>query len=109
MSAGPYETHDYYFLYGILSLLYSLSFRVERETRPVCYAAMVGAIRRVLETTNDIPIQVSRKASDLYNCIVWMAERDGNIVYGKPEDIAAISALLKQEPDRAEEAEYSRL
>jgi hypothetical protein len=109
MSARPYETHDYYFLYGILNLLCSRAFRVEKETRPVCYAEMVGVIRRVLETTNDIPLQVYRKTTDLYNCIVWIGERDDHGVYGKPDDVTAITEWLRRNPDKAEEAEHSKL
>ena len=108
MSAGPYETHNYYFVYGILNLLYSLSFRVAKETRPRCYAEMIGVIRRVLETTNDVPLQVYRKASDLYNYIVWTAERD-NESYGKLEDLAAIAAWIKRNGGKSEEVEHSKL
>jgi hypothetical protein len=107
MSAGQYETHDYYFLYGILHLLYSLSSRIKAETRVLCFAEMVGGIRRVLEKINDIPLDVHRKATDLYNYIVLMGVRDGTS-YGKPEDVAMVTTWIRQHPDKAEEEEHSK-
>ena len=82
-SAGPYEEHMEYLNYGILDLMFEMTFHVERRTE--CFNIFVRAVKLAFERTHRSAREVHRKAFDLYQRIQALSEADG-VQYGLPED-----------------------
>lgn len=92
-ASGPYEEHAHYFKYGILDLLYCLSFRV--TNRKACFAEMVGAIQLVLERSHGAARMLHIKAIDLYYRINDFGNMD-HINYGSAEERESIDLWITQ-------------
>jgi len=90
-SAGPYEEHMEYLNYGILDLMFKMTFRVERKTE--CFNIFVRAVKLIFERTHKSAHEVHRKASDLYQRIQALSEADA-VPYGLPEDVEWIDNWL---------------
>jgi len=103
---GPYEEHAEYLHYGILDLLYQLSFRLRRRARQQCFLDYVKVIRMVLERSS-IPI-LHWKATDLWNRILLLGEKD-DTCYGNEADREAIAYWSREHLDAVESKKNSKL
>lgn len=89
--SGPYEEHSEYLHYGILDLLYQLSFRLRKSSRSQCFLDYAAIIRMVLERSSIVILH--SKASDLWNRIVLFGNQDDQL-YGDKSDREAIACWL---------------
>jgi hypothetical protein len=89
MNSGPFEEHPEYFQYGILDLLYQLSFRIRKRSRSICFVEFIKAVRMVLEHSPECSVGLQLKATDLWNRITLLKDRD-KTPYGAKEDCEAI-------------------
>jgi hypothetical protein len=85
--AGPYEENAEYLKYGMLDLLYHLTFRI--NNRQVCLEQFVWIIKTVLLLAHPSATALHRKAFDLYNRINELGHED-HVEYGSLEDRAVI-------------------
>ena len=106
MSSGQYEENDHYLKYGLLDLIYNLSFRV--TNCKACFEEMIGAIQAVLERSHKSAEFLHRKAIDLFHKINEVG-RTNNTVYGKVEEREVIIQWMAQHPTEVETEENSRL
>ena len=93
--SGPYEEHGDYLEYGILDLLYQLSFRIRKRARKYCFGYTVKAIRNVLEKSESSAKHLHLKATDLWNRISELGETD-QLAYGDKEDRVAIHYWIRR-------------
>jgi hypothetical protein len=103
-ASGPAEEHSEYLPYGILDLLYQLSFRIRKRSREECFFQMLKTIRIVLEQSSSPTLHV--KATDLFIRICKLAEKD-QIVYGSDDDHKTIQLWIQQNEGKAEIRENS--
>jgi hypothetical protein len=104
--SGPYEEHGEYLGYGILDLLYQLSFRIRKRARRKCFDEFVQIIRGLLEQAPSSAKLLQIKATDLWNRISELAESD-QILYGETEDRQTIASWIRNRANHSESAEYS--
>jgi hypothetical protein len=78
-SSGSYEENPEYFKYGVLDLLYQLSYRM--QDRNVCFPEFIGVIKLILERSHKSANSLHRKAIDLYRRINELGKED-DILYG---------------------------
>ena len=83
LDCGSYEENAEYFRYGVLDLMYQLSYRI--QAREQCLPEFVGIIKLVLERSHPSATLLHRKAIDLYRRINELG-REANTKYGTPED-----------------------
>jgi hypothetical protein len=95
MGAGPPEEHSEYLLFGVLDLLYQLSFRIRKRSRRPCFIDFLKVVRKVLERSSSSEAGLCLKATDLWNRIELLGKKD-NFVYGEDTDRHAIRKLIKQ-------------
>ena len=95
MQAGPYEEHPHYFQYGILDLVYQLSFRLRVRSRKTCFKGFVKMIRMVLEQSSNCDVQVQLKATDIWNRISQLEAKDTDS-YGENDDRQAIQKWISE-------------
>lgn len=105
MSSGQYEDNDHYFKYGLLDLMYYLSFRV--KNRKSCFEEIVAAIQIVLQRSNPSADLIHRKAIDLYHKINEIGRVD-NIEYGNIEERQFIERWMTEHPEQIEIFEDSK-
>jgi len=105
-NSGPYEESADYFQYGILDLMYQLSFRIRRQSRKPCFEAFVSAVRLSLDKAHSSAWSLHRKAVDLWNHVNEVGEYD-YVLYGKPEDREFVDRWIRQSGDSAD-IDYSR-
>lgn len=103
-SSGSYEENDYYFAYGLLNLLYIMSFRV--RNRVPCFEEIIGAVFHTLERSPRSTSHLHRKAVDIYQRIVEQGALDG-VTYGKSAEVDAINQWLAQNPNQFDSPESS--
>jgi hypothetical protein len=103
--AGPYEEHDEYFCYGILDLIYQLSFRIRKRSRRRCFSEFLKVALRILEERKSSPC-LCLKATDIWNRIAEIGDKD-RLVYGDVEDRDAINRWINQYGINAEKSEFS--
>jgi hypothetical protein len=103
--ASQGEEHIEYMHYGILDLLYRLSFRCRKRSRIKCFAEYVRIIKIILERC-PATAGLRTKATDLWNRLLDLGEKDG-IGYGEEEDRQAVHGWTSQHPDETEALEYS--
>jgi hypothetical protein len=90
MDSGPFQEHDEYLQFGILDLLYQLSFRIRKRARDDCFNIMLSVIRLVLEKAPSKSVGgLWLKASDLHNRISFLAQKEDK-AYGEHADWKAI-------------------
>jgi len=107
MSSGQYEENDHYFKYGLLDLMYHLSFRL--KNRKACFEELVGAIHIVLKRSDTSSTSfLRRKAIDLYHQINDLGKMD-NLEYGKSDEREAIERWMTEHPAEVEIQENSKL
>lgn len=87
LRAGPYEENLQYFKYGLLELLYRLTFRI--ISREKCFNEMTGAVSSVLQQSHESANMLHRKAIELYHRIKALEQEDG-ISYGKEDHVKYI-------------------
>ena len=87
MDSGPYEEHDEYLAYGILDLMYQLSFRIRARSWSCCLKYFATAVRLVLEKAAVSATLLRKKALDLWYRLVEIGERD-SVNYCGPESLA---------------------
>jgi hypothetical protein len=105
--AGPPEEHYEYLIFAILDLLYQLSFRIRKRSRHLCFIDFVKMIRMVLERSPPSIARLYLKATDLWNRILLLGDKD-NFVYGEDSDCHAIRKLIKQQREiEVEQYEFS--
>jgi hypothetical protein len=92
--SGPFEEHSEYMRYGILDLLYQLSFRIRKRARRACFIDILKVIRRILEQSEPSIAELHLKAIDLWNRVILLGEKD-RCVYGTDEDCHAIGKWIK--------------
>jgi hypothetical protein len=85
--SGAYEEHSNYLGYGVLDLIYHLSFRVPKRFRRNCFEQFLKVVRMSLEQSQSVSLHL--KAQDIWNRISELEEKDEEI-YGDPEDHVAI-------------------
>jgi hypothetical protein len=95
--AGPFEEHPDYFLFGILDLLYQLSFRIRKHGRKQCFVDYMKIIRLTLEHRRHCKTGLHLKATDLWFRLIILGNKDRE-VYGDEEDRLTISKWLNQNP-----------
>jgi hypothetical protein len=95
--AGPFEEHSDYFLFGVLDLLYQMSFRIRKRARPACFVTFIKMVRLVLEQSQLLSPDVCLKATDLWNRLMLLSEKDHSM-YGEEADRHAVGKLIKQCP-----------
>jgi hypothetical protein len=114
--SGPGEEHEEYLRYGILDLVYQLSFRIRQRSREECFKTFLKIVRMVLELSPPGPLNFGStnadlylKATDLWNRICEVGSVD-RVDYGDDEDRIAISVWTGTHIDYAETwFEYSKL
>lgn len=104
-SGGQYEEHDDYFKYGLIDLMYFLSFRV--RNRKACFDEMIGAVHQILEKF-ELSDNLLRKTIDLYQQLNYIGESDG-IAYGKQNEHDSIKQWITEHPTAVESPESSKL
>src|SRR5277367_49354 len=72
---SPYEEHDDYFMYGILDLIYQLSFRIRKCSRRRCFSEFLKVVLRIFEGGKSSPC-LCLKATDLWNRITEIGDKD---------------------------------
>jgi hypothetical protein len=102
--SGPYEENAEYLKYGMLDLLYHLSFRI--RNRGVCFQEFVWIVKFVLERAHPSAAVLHRKAFDLYNRINELGNEDG-LVYGNLEDREVIDNWAIEHPGKVETVDDS--
>jgi hypothetical protein len=95
-----------FFIYGILHLLYQLSFHCRKRSRFRCFVEYVRMIRMVLERSHSSAVILRWKASDLWNRMIDLGDKDG-LRYGEDEDRQAIHCWMHQHLHDSEAIEYS--
>lgn len=93
--SGPFEEHGQYLSFGILDLLYQLSSRIRKRAREKCFPDFLKIIRMVLEHSPGGSLQLHLKATDLWNRVLLLNEKD-NQLYGDEEDRRTIDKWVKQ-------------
>lgn len=106
--AGPAEEHEEYLRYGILDLVYQLSFRIRKRSRQECFGQFLKIVRIVLEGSPASMDLLQVKATDVWNRIWELGEKDHE-VYGSDEDRAAIRNWTEDHNAKIENYEYSIL
>ena len=97
--SGPYEENGEYFKYGILDLMYELSFRV--KNRAACFEQFVGVLKSGLENSHRSSNPTNRKIIDIYQRIRTLGD-DNGVIYGKIEERAAIEAWMRRNSNQFE-------
>ena len=106
-TTGQSEKQIKYLYYGILDLLYRLSFRSRKRSRVKCFTEYVRIIRIVLERCP--PSAALRiKATDLWNRLLDLGDKDG-IGYGEEEDRQVVHDWISEHLDETEAPAYSTL
>jgi hypothetical protein len=103
---GPYEEHAEYLRYGVLDLIYKLTFRIRKRSRAACFAEYVKIICAILERSASPSGVLRTKATDLWNRILSLGEKDG-LGYGKEEDREAIHCWINKRPYEVELSDCS--
>lgn len=106
MNAGPYEENTEYFRYGVLDLIYQLSFRIRTRARQQCFPEFVKVIGIVLERSPRDAFSLHVKATDLWNRILELGRQD-RTRYGREEDRNAITNWINEHLDKTEKREWS--
>ena len=101
---GSYEENAEYFKYGVLDLMYQLSYRI--HARKECFPEFVGIIKVVLERSHPSATLLHRKAIDLYQRINELGRED-NTIYGTTEDRRKIENWESQHDREVEQHEFS--
>ena len=96
---GSYEENAEYFRYGVLDLMYQLSYRI--RAREQCFPEFVGIVKLVLERSHPSATLLHRKAIDLYRRINELGRED-NTIYGANEDRRKIESWKSQHHDEVE-------
>ena len=91
--------------YGILDLLYQLSFRMRKRSRAKCFLEHVKLIRFILDRCSRV---VQLKATDLWNRILELGGQD-NIAYGEEDDRDVIHRWTHEHLDDSEAHDLSAL
>ena len=89
------EGEKQYLSYGILDLLYQLTFRVKKRSSPRWFGNFISTVRLVLENAPNPEHFLHRKAVDLWNRI-REAETKDHLVYGNAEDRVWILHWINQ-------------
>jgi len=92
--AGPADEHSDYLLYGILYLLYQLSFRIRKRARKSCFKEYVKVVRMVFESCSPSVAGLHLKAFDLWNRLKILGAKD-NTTYGDVLDCEAVRKAIK--------------
>lgn len=104
-SAGPYEENANSFEYGLLDLMYQISFQLQNRTG--CFKEMVGGIRTVLERSLKSANLLHRKALDVYHRIIQLGEEDKE-TYCTAEDRAFIEKWKKEHSKEVDAIDISK-
>jgi hypothetical protein len=107
MESGPYEENAEYFKYGLLDLMYELSYRV--RNRVACFEEFVGVVKLVLERSHKSANLLHRKAIDLYQRINELGDADGGVKYGRQEERRAIEQWKCNHETEIEAPEFSKM
>jgi hypothetical protein len=91
--------------YGILDLLYQLSFRMRKRSRAKCFLENVKLIRYILEQCSPV---LRPKATDLWNRILELGDQD-RLAYGEEDDRHAIHRWINEHLDDSEAHDHSAL
>ena len=114
--AGTFEENGDYFAYGVLDLLYQLTFRIRPEARPKCFPQFVQIIRLVLERSPSDATHLHTKATDLWNRILLLGNDDrtsyantsnANGTDDAETDADAIKYWISKHRDEAEDKDTS--
>jgi hypothetical protein len=102
------EEHTDYLRYGILDLIYILSFRIRRRSRRECLRDYLKIVRLVLERSTSSATSLHAKATDIWNRICEVGA-DDSLTYGDEEDREAIRAWTRDHDDTTEDPEESSM
>ena len=97
--SGPYEEDADYLKYGILDLMYQLSFRIHERSRASSFWSFLSGVRLVLENSPWPARRLQRKATDLWNQINQVGKND-HVTYGKSDDRTKIVLWINQNQNR---------
>lgn len=103
-ASGSYEENGEYFKYGVLDLMYQLSYRL--QARKICFPEFIGVIKLILERSHKSANSLHRKAIDLYRRINELGRED-NFVYGNHQDRQLVDEWDSQHHDEVEPSESS--
>jgi hypothetical protein len=106
-SKSTQDMHDEFtdLHYGLLDLLYLLSFRMRKRSRHKCFLENVKLIRFILERCSPA---LRPKATDLWNRILELGDQDG-LAYGEEDDRQAIHRWINEHLDDSEAHDHSLL
>jgi hypothetical protein len=105
--ATPNPQQVEYLHYGLMDLLYQLSFRCRKRSRVACFTECVQLIRLILERCPP-SVGLHLKATDLWNRILDLGDID-HIVYGEQDDREAIDTWIGEHLDATEARDYSTM
>lgn len=105
LSSGAYEQNADYFTFGLLDLMYQMSFRIEEREK--CFHEFVGAIKLVLQLSHESANSIHRKAIDLYRRINELGLKD-RLTYGDSKEREAIETWIFDHVREVEPPEYSK-
>ena len=104
---APNQEQVDYLHYGILDLLYQISFRCRKRSRVECFTEYVQLIRLILERCHS-NAGLHLKATDLWNRILDLGDTDG-IGYGDQDDRETIHGWISDHLDATEAPDYSTM
>jgi len=106
--SGPFEEHGQYLEFGILDLLYQLSFRLNQWARLACFEEAGTIVRMVLEKSAPTVTRLHLKATDVWNRIRALGEKDRQ-EYGVAKDCEVIRNWSQEHEDLVESYQVSKL
>jgi hypothetical protein len=102
--SAPFEEKSEYLRYGILDLMYQLSFRIRSRSQRKCLPEFFKVVRLVLERSPPNATLFHAKATDLWNRFLEFGSKQ----YGDVEDLEAIKRWIDQNYEKAESKESSK-
>jgi hypothetical protein len=96
-----------YLHYGLVDLLYQLSFRCRKRARVEYFTECVQVIRLILERSHS-NVGLLLKVTDLWNRILDLGDRD-DLVYGEQDDRETIGVWISEHLDATEVRDYSAM
>lgn len=105
---GQDEGNEDCLSYGVLDLAYELSFRIRHRSRSRYLVELTRIVKISLERSRPSASHLHRKATDTWNRILELTEKD-SVLYGNNEDREAVVRWISEHGDNHREgAEYSR-
>jgi len=105
--SGPFEENAEYLKYGILDLMYQLTFRIQSASKTYCFEQFSTIIRCVLERSHPSASLLHMKALDIWNRITYIGKKDVRL-YGRAFDREQIEGWKRRSRARNESMESAK-